>query len=229
MLRFVSFAGLSLFSLLMFQSPNLEAQGTVDPPAQKLENVEINGKRESESIVIRDPYACPPGQSCVPGDQFSAYPDYTMGGGRTLRFHSKPPKDNNSSLSCSKTNPKSGNPVIIATGEKFVSETDFQHPVENSLGLSRTYRSAGSGAKLFGPKWHSTLDYPKLEFGGCASGSAYGFYGGCYPDFVKVSLPSGEGYTFKRYGASPIFYPEFMTSPENSMGHLQIFGAVATI
>jgi YD repeat-containing protein len=149
--------------------------------------------------------------------------------GESRFFAQSPPKTSNSSLSCNKDNPSTAQPVVLATGEKHFTETDFTDLRENSLGLTRTYRSKSTTGRLFGAQWQSSLDFPKLEYGGCRLGGQYGYYSGCYPEWVKVTIPGGATYTFAIYGASPIFFPEDVTDGTSTMGYMQIVGTTATI
>lgn len=63
-----------------------------------------------------------------------------------------PTYENNSNIDndCQSGAPQStNNPVVIATGEKHKTETDFLSQGEYGLGLERTYRSRqATGAKL---------------------------------------------------------------------------------
>ena len=77
-----------------------------------------------------------------------------------------PASDQNTAPSCA-SNPKTGQPVVIATGEKYKDEPDFAAGSAYGLGLTRTYRSYTTRASMFGPKWLSTYDYPKLIRTGC--------------------------------------------------------------
>lgn len=78
-------------------------------------------------------------------------------------------EDENSDDSC----PKSGNPVVLATGNKVEYEVDFTSSGELGLGLLRTYNHFWKGVGLFGKHWVSNLDY-KLTF-------ATTTIDGCYP------------------------------------------------
>lgn len=62
--------------------------------------------------------------------------------------------------------PKTGNPVIIATGEKFKDELDFASDGLYGFSLQRTYRSLQTAGSLFGPNWMSTLEVPKMKIPG---------------------------------------------------------------
>ncbi len=59
------------------------------------------------------------------------------------------------------------NPVILATGEKWKTETDIVAAGLHGLPLSRTYRSFTTRPSLFGPKWLASVEPPTLTFNGC--------------------------------------------------------------
>lgn len=58
---------------------------------------------------------------------------------------------------------KAGNPVIIASGNKVQSETDFSSGGELGLYLTRNYNHHWDGSGIFGPHWVSNYDL-KLSF-----------------------------------------------------------------
>lgn len=77
----------------------------------------------------------------------------------------------NTSASCAGTkapvpnsNPSTGNPVVIATGEKFKVEPDFSALGKYGLDLTRTYRSMQAEVGIFGANWHSSLEQRPLNF-----------------------------------------------------------------
>jgi RHS repeat-associated protein len=84
------------------------------------------------------------------------------------------------------TGPSTGQPVIIKTGAKVLSQEDFSTAGEMPLRVSRTYffNGATSPAGLFGANWSSSLDY-KLAIGPTAI-SAY------RPDGARIT------YTFNQ-------------------------------
>lgn len=55
--------------------------------------------------------------------------------------------------------PTSGNPVVLATGNKVEHELDFASGGEMGLYLARTYNHHWSAVGLFGRHWISNLDY----------------------------------------------------------------------
>jgi RHS repeat-associated protein len=57
------------------------------------------------------------------------------------------------------SNPKSGNPVVLSTGNKIEPETDFTSAGEMPLTLERTYDHFWKYVGLFGKHWVSSFDY----------------------------------------------------------------------
>jgi RHS repeat-associated protein len=57
------------------------------------------------------------------------------------------------------TTPTTDHPVVIATGNKVYSETDFVGPGEMPLAVRRTYSKSLIGNGVFGSRWFSSLDY----------------------------------------------------------------------
>ncbi|MBC7732641.1 MAG: RHS repeat protein, partial [Bacteriovorax sp.] len=92
--------------------------------------------------------------------------------------------------------PSTGNPVIIATGEKYKMEADFGAGSAYGLGLGRTYRSFNASATMFGPKWLSDYDYVALDYSGCYHHPDYGNL--CIPTQAVFTLPDGARYTYTR-------------------------------
>jgi len=70
------------------------------------------------------------------------------------------------------TTPVSGHPVVLATGEKLLHETDFISPKLNGLSLRRTYRSRGASG-IFGSNWTSNYDYSPISWSGCGKNPDY--------------------------------------------------------
>ena len=112
----------------------------------------------------------------------------------------KPSSNGNTSPSkCSddqNSNPSTGNPVIIATGEKYKAEQDFGAGSSYGLSLGRTYRSFNATATMFGPKWLSEYDYAALNYSGCYHHPDYGNL--CIPQQAVFTLPDGSTYTYTR-------------------------------
>ncbi|TXH67914.1 MAG: hypothetical protein E6Q88_10285 [Lysobacteraceae bacterium] len=70
-----------------------------------------------------------------------------------------------------------GNPVVIATGNKVESETDFLANGEAPLALHREYNAYWRGVGIFGKQWVSNFDY-FLTFGTTALNACFPRPGG---------------------------------------------------
>ena len=113
----------------------------------------------------------------------------------SLAQKDKPASQGNTDTeSCS--NPATGQPVIIATGEKFKHEQDFTSGNSYGLELRRTHRSKSTAGKFFGAKWLSTYDYPSLQKTGCYSHPDYP--GVCFPTSIVYTDTNGAQYKFTR-------------------------------
>ena len=128
----------------------------------------------------------------------------------------KPPSKNNSQASnCdesqpSNSNPQSGNPVIIATGEKVKDQTDFVGAGLYAIGLSRHYHGFGETiALMFGNNWTSSYDYHLYTLG-CDHDTTGDFPKTvCIPHTYELDTPSGSfiyarvsNYVYKVAGAA---------------------------
>jgi RHS repeat-associated protein len=108
-----------------------------------------------------------------------------------------------------RVSPMTGHPVIIATGEKVQQDIDFTDYALTRLSQTRTYRSYASSrpARVFGARWHSTFDFPKLEK------SAETIYDirfpsqGNQPYFITASFSDGLTYRY-HYRGYPNYYPK---------------------
>ena len=146
------------------------------------------------------------------------------GNGTSGSNQSKPASDQNTSAdSCDGAdsgNPSSGNPVILATGEKRKSEQDIRAFGAYGLGLERSYRSFDTKAKMFGPKWRSTYDHYTLIY---SSGCFYDpdYQGVCIPREITVTLADGATYTYTRAADYPL---GFRVKNSKSMGLLAYEG-----
>jgi RHS repeat-associated protein len=102
------------------------------------------------------------------------------------------PSDKATSTDC--TNPTSGNPVVLATGEKLLPQTDAVAHGLYGITLNRTYRSMSSGSGYFGPKWVSSLDPHRLT---PSSLPCIAVDHGCVPRNAVLTLPDGSKYTYR--------------------------------
>lgn len=58
--------------------------------------------------------------------------------------------------------PTNGDPVVLATGNEIMPETDFQSAGQMGLSLTRTYDYYWNGIGIFGRRWLSDYDYKLL-------------------------------------------------------------------
>ena len=176
---------------------NLETNSKVT----QLDYVEITGRR---STTTRDSVL-----------EWLANGRRSISGGGSRADRQNAPSDQNSAKDCTSTKP-----VIIATGEKVLSQTDFTHDSSASLTLERTFRSKQRlllGTPLFGPAWYSSLDYPTLEYSGSCLKSAEFDFRGCAPKSVKMRLPDGTAYSYTRQaGISEQYTPAAIQGTQNS-------------
>src|SRR5207248_2676543 len=119
------------------------------------------------------------------------------------------------------SNPISGHPVIIATGEKVKDETDFQGAGLYPVGLVRHYHgfSTRTGS-MFGSKWASSYDYHLTPIGSdCMSpppleGPA------CYPHSFQLDTPDGS-FSYTKTASKAIRGP-FRVSGSDKLGALYV-------
>lgn len=140
----------------------------------------VDGQRINQGILPGS-FSCERtfGGSAGDGERRSNQGD--RGGGRgTLSPAQGDPDDQNQNAgeSC----PASGNPVVLATGNKIEPETDFGANGPMALHLKRTWNQHSEAITLFGFHWISNFDY-KLSFG---TTSVFGALGTCY---ARPSVP----------------------------------------
>ena len=183
-----------------------EATPYLEARAETLPTVTIYGSKQTdaEKIDLRDSAA-----RILAGAPRSI----PSGGSRADRPNAA--SDQNSDKDCTSTKP-----VVIATGEKVLSQVDFIHDSTASLTLERTFRSKQRlllGTPLFGPAWFSSLDFPTLEYsGGCLRSAEFDFRG-CAPKVVKVRFPDGAAYSYIRQpGISEQYTPVSIPGTFNS-------------
>ncbi|MEW6370593.1 MAG: DUF6531 domain-containing protein [Pseudomonadota bacterium] len=114
-----------------------------------LQKVHVKGNREGEE---------------KPQEAISGNPASVSGGVVHVRGKRVSSNEKNADLKDPCSNPQTGLPVVIATGEKYKVETDFTAVNEYSFSLQRTYRSMFGSGTLFGPNWMSNLDVPSLQW-----------------------------------------------------------------
>jgi YD repeat-containing protein len=100
-------------------------------------------------------------------------------------------------------NPSTCNPVVAATGEKLLAETDLVGHGLYGLTLNRTYRSVHAPdffvrAPMFGPNWTSSLDFPNLVYS-CVDLPGQP----CVPGEVRFRLPDGSSWRYVLDASGP--------------------------
>lgn len=127
------------------------------------------------------------------GRSLSSGREGSVGGGsdknKEPEENAKPDDPDNSDPKCGGT---TGNPVVIATGEKYKSEDDFTSFGLHGLSLTRTYRSKNAGGMLFGPNWPSSLDPAALA----PSSQTINTEAGPRPARATLKLPGGAKYVY---------------------------------
>lgn len=106
--------------------------------------------------------------------------------------------------------PKCGNPVILATGNKIEDEADFVSGGEMPLSLHRAYNHYWQGVGLFGKHWLSNYDY-KLSFGSLNVDACYPRPGGGQCGLgtnttIYAWRPDGRTIKFIKNSSDGIFY-----------------------
>jgi RHS repeat-associated protein len=127
----------------------------------------------------------------------------------------KPPSEGNSNMESEETCKSTANPVVIATGEKHKTETDFQAAGAVGLSLARTYRSNHAAGNLFGPHWLSSLDAPTLRYAPCFRPSK-GWH--CIPATITHTDENGTKFVYEYVAPGPI-------EDEGSMKYKLVAGA----
>jgi RHS repeat-associated protein len=109
-----------------------------------------------------------------------------------------PTRKSNDPTPPDRSSPGTDHPVILATGEKFVHETDFSSTSKYGLELTRTYRSNQTGGALFGDFWRSSLENSSLyPVYGDYSCLVYGTP--CVP--TSVTFTGEDGVSYDYYGS----------------------------
>jgi len=115
------------------------------------------------------------------------------------RDNSNASKDEPPAQDNSKPSDCTSNPVVLATGEKWKSESDFTAGGLYGLSLSRTYRSQTTRVAMFGAKWLSDYDPPTLFSSGCYRHPDYGNL--CIPQTFTLTRPDGVKFVYTRTSA----------------------------
>lgn len=134
------------------------------------------------------------------------------GGAKAPAPKAKPPANNNTQptpCGADNSNPSTGHPVIIATGEKVKEEIDFTGAGLYPLGFGRTYHAFGSQiTQMFGSNWTSSYDYHLFAVG-CDHDTTGDFpQTVCIPHTYELDTPGGSyiysrvaNYTYKVAGS----------------------------
>jgi YD repeat-containing protein len=118
-----------------------------------------------------------------------------------------PPSKKNESLNSCQASPIGAHPVVYATGEKVLSQKDFVHSAVNSLSLSRTFRSASTQTNnLFGTKWQSSFDSPRLQVSQTCHNYSNYFWVGCAPDWLRFTTVEGDTIDYVVNPYAPMVY-----------------------
>ena len=144
-----------------------------------------------------------------PIDFSGSSPINGLGGGKNPKApnpkDTPPSKNNDKKTDCNTTKL----PVIIATGEKVKTETDFAGEGLYPLGLARQYHGFGSQtALMFGNNWTSSYEYHLYALG-CDHDTTGDFPKTvCIPHTYELDTPNGSfvytktsNYNYKVYGS----------------------------
>jgi RHS repeat-associated protein len=134
----------------------------------------------------------------------------TGGGGAVSRVTIGPvARGNSSTEGCQTGSPSSRDPVILATGEKWLTQHDFAGEGRNPVSFSRTWRAAPRGpyALMFGPGWLSSYDIPRaVPTEACDADSDTNV---CVPMEIMVTTADGTQYNYIRDRSTPWMTYEF--------------------
>jgi RHS repeat-associated protein len=146
---------------------------------------------------------------------FSSVGQKTVDGKTDSRLQQEPKaqeeKDNGS---CE--GPKTGHPVIVATGQKYLAQADFAASGLQDLSLTRVYRSDVTGNPAFGARWLNSLQYPQLAF----HGPVFAWRSQSIPQGVVFKTPDGTPYRFDVASASGEASVALYGSPASSFSGL---------
>ncbi|MBU18050.1 MAG: hypothetical protein CL725_10185 [Chloroflexi bacterium] len=226
MMRFIALIGAaSLAAAVNAATPILpfKADGGGGSDVQDAGSVTVEGSRERPEPPLREPllrYDYGASRNPITGgiDRVDRPPRSVKDPTPTVeaeRPEEAPAADSSSDPGCE--NPSGNSPVIISTGEKYKDEPDAQSEAAYGLSLMRTYRAFSSKGSMFGPKWLSTYDFPRLETAGCFYDVDYGNL--CLPTQVTATFPDGASYTYRI--ASPSAALAYKVANSSKMGTLR--------
>ncbi len=129
----------------------------------------------------------------------------SSGSGSSGKIAPATPKDNKQSQEdCDKAQPKTGKPVVLASGNKVISEVDFS-TADGAFEFSRTYTKQGDG-NGFGNNWRFDFSYgvggiQRSGWGSCgpgypSSGEPCQIQGGRYTE-LYLYRPDGTTYRYQ--------------------------------
>jgi RHS repeat-associated protein len=170
--------------------------------------------REPDDAVVTRVYVTAPRNAANIGDRLDitsflrSYLSQDFGGntaaaGPGPANEAPPPSKNNSNTECGNANGESAStthPVVIATGEKHLTVTDFYASGEYGLGITRTYRSLHATGRLLGQHWLTNVDYPQLVF--TSNDCILTPSGICVPRKVTYTSWDGATYEYRYNGGS---------------------------
>ncbi len=93
-----------------------------------------------------------------------------------------------------------GSPVVIATGEKLLPQTDASSAGLYGMTLDRTYRSVNATGRLFGANWTSSVDPYRVTK---STAACINTEVGCIPPDATVTFPDGAKYKYTWMPTSP--------------------------
>lgn len=191
--------------------------GASDP--EKPQQVTVDGKKFNVDPcdALADENGCFSGAQWV--DEHSK-----RGAGVTTRgfvLFSKPTGETNTPGTDCRVSPKSARPVILATGEKTLNESDFEDLSAAGLSLNRTYRSTGQSS-LFGPGWSSSFAYTSATVSPQCSGIFGYSWAGCLPYWIQVKTEDGIELTFYRQSSVPLYFLNGQSN-NSAYGHINAF------
>ncbi|MDQ1923145.1 RHS repeat-associated core domain-containing protein [Massilia pseudoviolaceinigra] len=173
-------------------------QGTVE---NGMIVVPVNGERPKPESFIFDFRA---------GFGLDSYTIKSDKGGGPLK--AAPPSQGNSNKESEQDCKTTANPVVLATGEKVATESDFESQGLYGLSLTRTYRSQHAEGTLFGKHWLSTLDTPRLTYAACFK-PHQDF--DCVPQRITHIAENGTAIEYKYSGHGPLIEQDWLWLPSD--------------
>ena len=120
------------------------------PPEEPVQRIYITETRQRDTSALNRPFK--------PGGSYDGGPGAANPSAANKAAASS---TNTSEPKCGATTDK---PVIIATGEKVLPQTDFVAQGSYGFSLDRKYRSQNKTGKAFGSSWPSSLDGASVSY-----------------------------------------------------------------